>query len=58
MPKIGNVHVSLPSPMVGVVDETRVEIPIQDMIHEFDKGRFQMIKSSMEKEVGVPLNMR
>lgn len=39
-------------------DETRLEIPTQNMIFEFSKERFILIKQRMEQEAGqaLPVN--
>jgi hypothetical protein len=33
-------------------DESRIEIPLVDMIFEFSKERYYLIKENMNKEIG------
>ncbi len=38
-------------------NESRVEIPMQDMLFQFSNERFLLIKQNMEKESGQTINL-
>ena len=49
---------AMPYRMFILADETRVEVPMDDVIFKFSPERFQILKKQMEREAGqaIPTN--